>query len=296
MKFQGLVLITLASLSTSLFAQNQTAAPAQTFLPPAPARPDTGGEPKPLPPTNPAASEAVNSIEAELKKFRSELRDFQALREEMSRDTKDAEQESERSLLEERQELVELLTKLAKSRVTRKPAPVAPKAQPELDDLESENSVEPSPTDPQLGQPPSASFANDTANLDPSVDAADSFALGKVLFRNNDFVGAEKAFRHATVAPENQMTLKYLLATCLRRQSNWKQAMDGYKEVAESNQDPVLRDLAKWQLENIRWHQQSETQLEQLRKQREKKLGPTTDPKPNANAKVRKAASNPTRQ
>ena len=33
----------------------------------------------------------------------------------------------------------------------------------------------------------------------------------------------------------------------------------------------MLRDLAKWQLDNIRWHQQSESQLEQMRQQREKR-------------------------
>ena len=107
---------------------------------------------------------------------------------------------------------------------------------------------------------------------DVSVDIADAFALGKVLFRTGDFVGAERAFRKASVTSENEMTVKYLLATCLRRQSRWQSAMDAYKVVAESNQDPVLRDLAKWQLDNIRWLQQSESQLDQMRKQREKQL------------------------
>jgi hypothetical protein len=33
-----------------------------------------------------------------------------------------------------------------------------------------------------------------------------------------------------------------------------------------------LKKLAKWQLDNIRWQQESESQLQQLQKQREKRL------------------------
>ncbi len=280
MKFHGLVFLGLLGLSESLSAQNGSTSSGQTFVPPPPGIPGTpNNEPLPLPVApNPATvnsgSDSANDIEAELRQFRSELREFQAMREEVARNTKAAEADTDRSILQQRQEMLELLTKLAKNRVTRKTA--LPPAAPAEDEAEADLATEPELTTKPDDQTSAAVAPIGTENLDFSAEAADPFSLGKVLFRTGDFVGAEKAFRRATVAADNEMTLKYLLATCLRRQSKWKPSMDAYQIVAESNQDPVLRDLAKWQLENIRWHQQSESQLEQMRKQRMKKATPKT--------------------
>ena len=201
--------------------------------------------------------------------------------EEVARAAKSVDQEADRSASQRHQELLNLLSKLSQKMEARKAAPTPPPAPPTLPIAPL---IEEDDTDLQLPESkpvPTFEFPASENELDESgqpkeiIDAADAFALGKVLFRNGDFVGAEKAFRKATVVPENEMTLKYMLATCQRRQSQWKAAVENYKLVAESNQDPVLRDLAKWQIENIRWQLQSEQQLEQMRKNREK----TSEPK-----------------
>jgi tetratricopeptide (TPR) repeat protein len=242
-------------LSQAGFAQDIPVPSPQVFLPPAIRGPETGAAEPPPRPLAVSESDAPTSMEAELRQFRSELREFQLLREEVARSTKAADAESDRASAQQRQELLDLLTAIAKSGMTRRATAVpAPSRSPEASST-----------------PPVVAIPLEPFNLDNSVDVADPFALGKVLFRSGDFAGAEKAFRKVPVTSENELTLKYLLATCLRRQSHWQAAMDAYKSVAESNQDPVLRDLAKWQLDNIRWHQQSESQLEKMRQQREKR-------------------------
>ncbi len=271
MRFHGLVLLAVIGLTESIWAQNGLAPTADLFLPPSPRKSEEGkNEPLPLPLTSSATdSSSMVDIEMELRQFRSELREFQSVREEVARSTRSADADADRVSMQQRQELVELLTKLAKRRVAKK-APNPP--------VVAEPTHEPPPVVPTLqADPPSAipMLPTESATADVSVDIADAFALGKVLFRTGDFVGAERAFRKATVTPENEMTLKYLLATCLRRQSRWQPAIDTYKVVAGSNQDPVLRDLAKWQLDNIRWLQESETQLDKMRKQREKQSNVT---------------------
>ena len=261
---------------------------AQTPPPPAPGlltpSPEVSGnskatvEPLPLPLVGSSATEPPN-IEAELKRFRDEMREFQSLREEVSRSAKAAANEADRAAQQERQDLMDLLSKLAKKNAERKTIPPLP---PQLNiPLIPEEAIDDTGIGVNVPKPTETfdlsrrnSDESESSEIAGSFDPADSFALGKVLFRSGDFVGAEKAFRKAIVTPENEMTLKYLLATCLRRQSQWKPASEIYKVVAESNQDPVLRDLAKWQLDNIRWHEQSEIQLEQFRKQREKRSEP----------------------
>ena len=274
MRFHGLVLLTMVSLSEAVSAQNGQVVPPENFLPPSPRKVEAGnGAPLPLPlPPAPSTTvpDSAIDIEAEMKQFRSELREFQAMREELARTTKATENDADSGSLRQRQELMELLTKIARKSVARKSAAPVDASAPRLETT-----------------PPPALPSLPVESTGPIVDAdiTDAFALGKSLFRIGDFVNAEKAFRKASVTSENELTLKYLLATCLRRQSKWQLAIETYQIVAESNNDPVLRDLAKWQLDNIRWHQQSEAQLEQMRQQRQKR----TDPANGQSANVNKA-------
>lgn len=279
MRFQGLVFLVLLVMNELAVAQSGPPPAEQTFLPPSPQKLDASEEPATLPsnpatlpsgpapvPPSPTIVEARQStnMEAELQQFRNELREFQMIREDVARSTKATDAAADSLSTHQRQELMEMLTKLATKRLTRRNAggqnqPIA------------EQPVRPA-------QPVESPTPNAAPGPADSIDIAEPFALGKVLFRQGDFAGAEKAFRKTIVNSENEMTLKYLLATCLRRQSRWQPAIEAYKVVAESNQDPVLRDLAKWQLDNIRWHQQSESQLEQMRQQREKRLEAPNSP------------------
>lgn len=278
MKYHGLVLFTSLGIAAGGWTQ---AAFAEDELPPAPSdKESTIVEPRPLPDTViPEPTDDHINVNDAIRQFRNELSEFQAMREEIARSTRATMTEAERTTIQQRQELLDLLNQLARKNAARKSTPPTPPQLPSTIQLPpaADDAIEPrsefeeaEPEAPATGTPAEATDS-DTASQIEAVDPADAFALGKVLFRAGDFAGAEKAFRKAVVTAENELTLKYLLATCLRRQSQWKASADTYKQVVDSNQDPVLRDLAKWQLDNIRWHQQSEAQLQQLRKQRDKR-------------------------
>lgn len=282
MRIHGWIFVVLCGVTRTAWAQDNFPPPSDNFLPPSPTQSGSReGEPQQLPGGS-ASSDAAANLEAEFRQLRNQLREFQLMREELTRATKTTELEADKVSAKQRQDLLDMLTKLTKVSVARKAAAAAAaigsarRNDSEVEsDLLSDAAASPRDSEPTLPPepPPAPGETDESANLATGVDAADAFALGKVLFRTGDFIGAERAFRKASVSPENEMTLKYLLATCLRRQSRWKPALEAYKVVAESNQDPVLRDLAKWQLDNIRWQQQSESQLEQMRKTREKPAG-----------------------
>lgn len=193
-------------------------------------------------------SAGPTSLESEIEALRADLQAFHALSDEVTRSARAAELEADRTMLRQRQEMLDILTKMATQGIARKP-----EAKP----------VPPEPVAPPTPDSVAVPQVTDTA--------VDHFALGKVLFRAGEYPKAEQAFRKVTPTDDNRLLLKYLIATCLRKRSQWQAAIDTYREVAESDQDPVLRDLAKFQLDGIRWNQDTEKQIEQLRKQREQK-------------------------
>lgn len=195
-------------------------------------------------------STGSTSLEAEIEALRADLQAFHTLSDEVARSARAAELEADRTMLRQRQEMLDILTKMATQGIARKPDAKAKATPPE----------------------PVVSPTPDSVAVPQVTDSAvDHFALGKVLFRAGEYPKAEQAFRKVTPTDDNRLMLKYLIATCLRKRSQWQAAMDTYREVAESDQDPVLRDLAKFQLDGIRWNQDTEKQIEQLRRQREQK-------------------------
>lgn len=214
-------------------------------------------------PSNSVPTSRGTSLEQELRALRQDLQTFHALSAEVAHSARAVETDSDRVSSQQRKELLDLLTKLAiheisKNELTRKTSAAS--------DERPVPAVPVVPTLPPIPEEPVSP---------PITDAAvDPFALGKNLFRLGDYEKAEAAFRKVTPTEENRLLLKYLVATCLRKRSQWQPAIDGYREIAESNSDPVLRDLAKWQLESIRWNQQTESQLEHLRQQRSKSAEP----------------------
>lgn len=306
MKNHGLVLLALVSLADVLAAQNSGPAYIPPSLPPSPRTMVTPSlQPPQTLPAPPLESLQPFDVDAEIQQFRNELRQFQSSVEDASRNVKATDQNGDRISAEQRQELIDLMTKLArKGRRRQEPnvvrqVPTEPRITEPLPIVakpaESAVTIELN-SEPQIGDSVDADMealseseseleeaideaAEASKPLDPNnplvtSDIADAFALGKVLFRNGDFVNAEKAFRKAVVEPENEMTLKYLTATCMRRQKRWRRATEMYQIVATSDKDPILQKLAKWQIENIRWQQESEAQLKQLRQQRENQTPP----------------------
>ena len=248
MKLHGLVVLGLLALAKLSLADDQ-GVPRQLDAFDSPPPPLTT-TPQPAFPSAPGArAPESTSLEAELEALRADVQAFHHLSDEVARSARAAEADADRTMNRQRQEILDILSRLAtqgiaKARASRTESPVVP--------------------------PPTLSNVPETIAA-PSItdDAVDHFALGKVLFRAGEFAKSEQAFRKAPVSEDNRLILKYLIATCLRKQSKWQAALEGYREIATTDKDPVLRDLARFQIDGIRWNQETEQQLEQLRKQRE---------------------------
>lgn len=251
MRLHGLVSLALFALAIPVAAQEpDVPRPLETFE--SQVAPELNSVPQPAQPK--PMTTGSTALDAELEALRADLRTFHVLGDEVARSLRAAEAEADRTLIRQRQEMLDILTRIAtqgikkpepKQEEVRKPEPITPPA-------------------PDSTSPPVV-----------SDKAVDQFALGKVLFRAGEYAKAEQAFRKVPSNSENAPMLKYLIATCLRKQSQWTAACDLYREVADSDKDPVLRDLAKFQLDGIRWNQETEQQIQQLRKQRERTTAPS---------------------
>ena len=209
--------------------------------------------------SNTEGAPAEASFEAELQQLRQEIAASKSLREEFEkRNPEDF--NNNLTTAEQRRQLTELLSKLAVKGLAKK-TPPAPVPDP----------LTPEPTAAPPAIPNTNSKLAATAQSHPLITdkIVDPFALGRALFRSGDYIGAEQAFRKVKPADDNLTLLRYLIANCLRKQGRWEEAAKAYRIVAESHDDPALQDLAKWQLDNIRWNQKTEAQLEQVRQRRE---------------------------
>ena len=282
MRHHGWASLAFLGLTGTLLAQQEASPPQLLRVPSAQALrgPDArSAEPAPLP-LRTVEAESGLSLEDELIQLRRELQSFDAARDEVLRSTKTVDAESDRVAIQQRQELLDVLTKLATKGITRRSKPVVPST-PQVTSVPpatSAKAVDPfaEPVAPVVKPPVAPAAPKPVVIPEPPTfpipdDPVDPFALGNVLFRSGDYAAAEKAFAKVQPTDENRMMLKFLTATCLRKRSQWKPASDAFRVVAGSNQDPVLRDLAKWQLDNMAWYQQTESQLDQMRAERDKR-------------------------
>jgi hypothetical protein len=91
---------------------------------------------------------------------------------------------------------------------------------------------------------------------------------GMNLFRDNDFEAARRVFQliEPTSLPrEDRVFVRYMLASCLRREGRLAEAEPIYREVANSGEDEFLTSCAIWQLSLIRSERDLQAQLAQLR-------------------------------
>lgn len=101
---------------------------------------------------------------------------------------------------------------------------------------------------------------------------ADPLALARVLIRHGDYAAALahlQAISLAKLTNDDRLMVQYLTATCLRKQGETKDASLLYREVANCKGDELLADCAHWQLNSIRWREELNAQLEQLRERRQ---------------------------
>lgn len=204
------------------------------------------------------------SFDAELEQLRKDIASTKELREKSAAEAGLPYEGDADAAQEQRRILLELLTKLAAKKVEPK-ANWEPPPPPAI--------VSPSATKSEQAHSPAVKSGSPDSNEAPhpliSEKIVDPYALGRALFRANDYVGAEQAFRKVAATNENRVLVQYLVATCLRKQSKWEQAAKAYRTIAEQKEDPTLRDFAIWQLDNIRWNQSTNKQLEELRKLRQ---------------------------
>ncbi len=105
----------------------------------------------------------------------------------------------------------------------------------------------------------------------PGGPALNSLALGHSLFAMGNYEGALKAYRNVNLTglrAEERAPVQYLIASCLRHLGKLDEASALYREVAATKGDPQVADCAQWQLSTIRWRQQLEKQLAEMRQRR----------------------------
>lgn len=122
---------------------------------------------------------------------------------------------------------------------------------------------------PETGtRPPAPRPRPDLEDAQRPVDAVRAAAN---LYRSNDFDAALRAFRLidlSTLGREDRAFSQYMTACCLRRLGKLSDAAVLYREVAEAHDDDFVTECAVWQLSTIRWTQELEAQLEDLRARR----------------------------
>lgn len=112
--------------------------------------------------------------------------------------------------------------------------------------------------------------AEGSFQLDIGDKVNDPFGLGKSLYKLGDYARAEQAFNRWPANQTNEWLKKYLVASCLRKQNKLPDAIAIYQDVILNSGDTVLIESAKWQLSNLRWKQQMDTQIKRLRELQQK--------------------------
>jgi hypothetical protein len=208
-----------------------------------PTLPSNPKEPPPLvlPPT------PVSSLDV-LKKEREAL--ARAKEVPAAQDDEDA-TTAERRLLRKR--LEELLEKLK-----TKPAPGATPPKKDVPDpkvtTETPKTILPPPPITEVGK------------------AVDAVAQATALYRNGEIQAALGVFGLVdlnSLTPEDRAFVKYMKAGCHRRLNNLVEAARLYNEIITDNTSEFYIECSTWQLSSVRWRQDLEKQLADLRQRRE---------------------------
>jgi len=128
---------------------------------------------------------------------------------------------------------------------------------------------------------PAAKHSSDTAPASPPSSSTDAavvekpiapMELAQMLFRAGNYEGALAAFRlldTGTLSREDRLLVQYLQASCLRKLGRHDEALQLLREIANSRTDAFAVECARWQLTNLRWQQETQRRLTELRLRRE---------------------------
>ncbi|MCS7159543.1 MAG: tetratricopeptide repeat protein [Gemmatales bacterium] len=132
------------------------------------------------------------------------------------------------------------------------------------------SSTESGQKDPPLarsGPPQAPSQENEEKPLAP-------MELGQTLFQAGNYEAAFAAFRLVepiTLSREDRLLLQYLQATCLRKLGRTEEAVKLYRDIANSRSEAFAVECAQWQLSHLRWQQETQRRLQQIRTWREQR-------------------------
>ncbi len=77
------------------------------------------------------------------------------------------------------------------------------------------------------------------------------------MFRSVDLKGKK---------PEERAPIIYLTAECLQHLGKTDDAIALLREVANSKGDERVASYAQWQIENMRWHRDTQARLQEIRR------------------------------
>lgn len=206
-----------------------------------------------------------------LGEFRSQLKQMQREREALQTELKVTRRwvDSEPPADEELPKLQSRVGGLLREVTRRTPASVPAKKSEEPASKPVVEKVEPRETPP----PKVERKASPPAESEPPrfTHIADPLLLGQALYRAGNYRDALYALNRVPLdglKAQERAPVKYLIATCLRKQEKWDEAAALYREIANSVGDEQLAACAQWQIASIRWQQDMRRQLEQIRERR----------------------------
>jgi hypothetical protein len=150
------------------------------------------------------------------------------------------------------------------------PLPIGPDKPPGLEPKEPATSAAMGKNVANSGTVPTSPPTKIEPKPEP-ITAVDPAALAQAFFRSKDFAGALRAYRlidQGQLKVDDRLTIQYLMATCLRRTGKVGEATALYKKVADSRRNEIMADCARWQLTSIRWQQDLQARLKEIRAQR----------------------------
>lgn len=201
------------------------------------------------PPSLPPANEVKSPLD-QLKNSRNELKEE---RESTNKalETDDAAEVERKALRKKLDEILKRFDDKAKS-----PAPPTP---PKT--LPKETITPPTPTE------------NKQPTKEPSVSATtDALLLAQNQYKAGEFDAALRSFKLMDLniyAREDKAFIQYMTACCLRRTNKLNEAAVLFREIADAKDDEFITECALWQISSIRWREDLDKQLTQMRQRRE---------------------------
>ena len=104
------------------------------------------------------------------------------------------------------------------------------------------------------------------------IKANDPVARAVTLYRAEQYDAAFQAFKIVDLSGlgrEDRAFVQYMTGCCLRRVDKLSEAAAVFREVTDARDDEFLTECALWQLSSIRWRQDLEKQLVEMRQRRE---------------------------